>query len=64
MSTTAVAAHVYESVRRRSLDPLRHRMPVRALLAMWLALVAQVAVVGGLAFGAGFLVVVAVRSWG
>lgn len=64
MSTSAAAAQVYESVRRRSLDSLRHRMPPQALLAMWLALVAQVVVVGGLAFGAGFLGVVAVRSLG
>jgi hypothetical protein len=64
MSTSAAAAHVYESVRRRSTGPLRHRMPAAALLPLWLALLMRVVVVGGFAFGSGFLGVVAARSLG
>jgi hypothetical protein len=65
MATSAVGANVYESVRRRSPDPIRQRRTAGpALLPMWLALVVRVVVVGGLAFGAGFLVVIAILSLG
>ena len=64
MSTSAAAARAYQSVRRRSVLPSRPRPSGTALLRMWLTLVLQVVVVGGVAFGAGFLGVVLARSWG
>jgi hypothetical protein len=65
MATSAVGAHVYESVRRRSPIPIRQRRTAGpALLPMWLALVVRVVVVGGLAFGSGFLGVIVLRALG
>jgi hypothetical protein len=64
MSTSAAAAHVYESVRRRSTGPGHDRMAGVALLPLWLTLLVKVVVVGGFAFGGGFLGVVAARSLG
>jgi len=61
---SAKGAHIYESVRRRSLDPMRHRLRRAALLSVWLGLLMRVVVVGGLAFGAGFLGVILIRSIG
>ena len=64
MATTARGGHVYQSVRRRSPDPMRHRLRGTVLLAMWLGLLMRVVVVGGFAFGAGFLAVLLLRSVG
>jgi len=64
MATTAGGGNVYASVRRRSPDPMRHRLRGTVLLAMWLGLLMRVVVVGGLAFGAGFLGVLLLRSVG
>ena len=64
MWTSGAGAHAYESVRRRSFDPTRRRSRRPALLAVWLALVVRVVVVGGLAFGSGFLGVILSRSLG
>ncbi len=62
MWTSGAGAHAYELVRRRSPHLMRGRRP--ALLPMWLALVVRVVVVGGLAFGSGFLGVIVTRSLG
>ena len=64
MATSARGGHVHESVRRRSPDPMRHRLRRAALLPMWLGLLMRVVVVGGFAFGAGFLGVILIRSLG
>ena len=64
MSTSAAAARAYQSVRRRSTVPTRQRLSGAALLRMWLTFVVQVVVVGGIAFGAGFLAVVVARALG
>ena len=64
MSTSAAAARAYQSVRRRSTISMRPHPSGAVLLQMWLAFVARVVVVGGIAFGVGFLGVVAARSWG
>jgi hypothetical protein len=64
MATSAAAARAYQSVRRRSTVPMRQRTSGTALLRMWLGFVLRVVVVGSVAFGAGFLGVVAARSLG
>jgi hypothetical protein len=64
MTTSAVGVHVYESVRRRSPHRAGHRMPRRTLLAVWLDLVVRVVVVGGFAFGSGFVTVILMRAAG
>jgi hypothetical protein len=64
MATSAAAARAYQSVRRRSTVPMRSRTSAKAPLRMWLGFVLRVVVVGGIAFGAGFLGVVAARSVG
>jgi hypothetical protein len=63
MWTSGAGAYAYESVRRRSPYPMAQaRRP--GLLTIWLALVVKVVVVGGLAFGSGFLGMIVTRSLG
>jgi hypothetical protein len=64
MATSAVGAQVYEWVRQRAPGSTAQRRHRSASLPRWLALVLKVVVVGGCAFGAGFVGVIALRAVG
>lgn len=62
--TPAAAVQVYRSVWKHSPYLVGRRQVRLARLAIWLTFLAKVAVVGGFAFGCGFLGVVAARAFG